>query len=97
ARCDLFRTSPSLVLPAMAITQSTSSLTPTTSRVWGTFTCMCLKVSMLPPGSQIGIRDISEAYRNVPTHPSQWPGTAVRLPSSLFDLGGREDLRGEDV
>jgi hypothetical protein len=59
---------------------------------WGTFLAMCLKLSMLPPGSQIAIRDVSEAYRNIPTHSSQWPGTVLRLPPDLFDLSLRPDL-----
>jgi hypothetical protein len=53
---------------------------------------MCFKVSMLPPGSQIGVRDISEAYRNIPTHKSQWPGTVLRLPADLFDLSLRPEF-----
>jgi hypothetical protein len=63
---------------------------------WGTFNAMCFKVSMLPPGSQIGVHDISEAYRNIPTHPSQWPGTVLRLPANLFDLSLRPELSGSD-
>ncbi|KAF7343054.1 Reverse transcriptase/ribonuclease H [Mycena venus] len=63
---------------------------------WGTFNAMCFKVSMLPPGSQIGVRDISEAYRNIPTHPSQWPGTVLRLPANLFDLSLRPELSDSD-
>ncbi|KAF7325196.1 Reverse transcriptase/ribonuclease H [Mycena kentingensis (nom. inval.)] len=63
---------------------------------WGTFTCVSLKISLLPPGSQIGIRDISEAYRIVPTHSSQWPGTVVRIPAKLFDLAARPELEGRD-
>ncbi len=46
---------------------------------WGTFNAMCLKVSLLPPGSEGGIRDVSEAYHLVGTHHSQWPGTVVRI------------------
>ncbi|TFY51482.1 hypothetical protein EVJ58_g10540, partial [Rhodofomes roseus] len=33
----------------------------------------------LPPGSQAAVRDVAEAYRTVPLHPSQWPGTVIRL------------------
>ncbi len=51
---------------------------------WGTFNAMCLKVSLLPPGSEGGIRDVSEAYRLVRTHHSQWPGTVVRIDEDQF-------------
>lgn len=61
---------------------------------WGTFNAMCLKISMLPPGSQMGVRDMSEAYRNIPTHSSQWLGTVLRLPADLFDLSLRPELEG---
>lgn len=46
---------------------------------WATFVAFGLLVSRLPPGSQACTRDVSEAYRNIPLHPSQWPGAVVRL------------------
>lgn len=49
------------------------------SCTWGTFTAFCLLIWHLPPGSQDCVRDVAEAYRNVPLHASQWPGTVVRL------------------
>ncbi|TFY68112.1 hypothetical protein EVJ58_g1197 [Rhodofomes roseus] len=49
---------------------------------WGTFTAMCLMCSRLPPGSQAAVRDVAEAYRTVPLHPSQWPGTVIRISAS---------------
>ena len=49
---------------------------PTT---WGTFSIMSLLIHQLPPGSQLATRDISEAYRTIPLHHSQWPGTIVRI------------------
>lgn len=39
-------------------------------------------VARLPPGSEACVRDVAEAYRNIPLHPSQWPGTVVRLDSN---------------
>ncbi|SJL06821.1 uncharacterized protein ARMOST_10163 [Armillaria ostoyae] len=51
---------------------------------WGTFNVMCFKIALFPPGSQGGIRDVSEAYQNIVTHPSQWPGTVVRLSDTDF-------------
>lgn len=46
---------------------------------WGTFHVVSLLISRLPPGSQIATRDVSEAYRTIPLHPSQWPGAVVRI------------------
>ncbi|VDB83401.1 unnamed protein product [Peniophora sp. CBMAI 1063] len=53
---------------------------------WGTFTAVCLLISMLPPGSQAACRDISEAYRAIPLHPSQWPGVVVRSGEDEYDI-----------
>ena len=47
---------------------------------WGTFATISLLITRLPPGSQAAIRDVAEAHRTVPVHPSQWPGLVVRLP-----------------
>ncbi|KAL4243605.1 hypothetical protein ABKN59_011879 [Abortiporus biennis] len=52
---------------------------------WGTFVAFSLLVWGLPPGLQGAVRDVAEAYRNVPLHPSQWPGMVVRL-SNTSDL-----------
>ncbi|OBZ67521.1 hypothetical protein A0H81_12749 [Grifola frondosa] len=46
---------------------------------WGTFTTFCLVLSHLPPGSQGAVRDVAEAYRNLPLAASQWPGAVVRI------------------
>jgi hypothetical protein len=46
---------------------------------WGTFSTICLLIRRLPPGSQAAVRDVKEAYRNVPIKPEQWPGLVVRL------------------
>ena len=46
---------------------------------WGTFSTVCLIIYRLPPGSQASIRDVSEAYRTIPVHHSQWPGLVVQL------------------
>ena len=46
---------------------------------WGTFSTICLIIYRLPPGSQASIRDVSEAYRTIPVHHSQWPGLVVQL------------------
>ncbi|OJT05120.1 hypothetical protein TRAPUB_4081 [Trametes pubescens] len=51
---------------------------------WGTFDAFALLCWRLPPGSQGAVRDISEAYRQMPLHPSQWPGTVVRLGEDSF-------------
>jgi hypothetical protein len=46
---------------------------------WGTFTTVALLMARLPPGSQASVRDVAEAYRTIPAHPSQWPGLVIRL------------------
>jgi len=53
-----------------------SNLFPST---WGTFSVISLLICRLPPGSQLAVRDVKEAYRTVPLAPSQWPGIVVRL------------------
>ena len=45
---------------------------------WGTFNTIALIVGHLPEGSQAAVRDVAEAYRIMPIHESQWPGTVVR-------------------
>lgn len=51
---------------------------------WGTFHVLALTISRLPPGSQIAIRDVSEAYRTIPIHHSQWPGSVVWISEEYF-------------
>ena len=46
---------------------------------WGTFTIICLLLICLPPGSQLVICDVKEAYRMIPLNPLQWPGVIIRL------------------
>lgn len=46
---------------------------------WGTFNAVCFLICSLPPGSQAAVRDVAEAYRIIPLHPSQWNGTVVRI------------------
>ena len=53
-----------------------SDLFPTT---WGTFSVICFLIWRLPPGSQIAMRDVKEAYHTIPLAPSQWPGMVIRL------------------
>jgi hypothetical protein len=47
---------------------------------WGTFATVALIIAQLLEGSQAATRDVKEAYRTVPIHPSQWPGMVMRLP-----------------
>jgi hypothetical protein len=47
---------------------------------WGTFSTVAQIIAHLPEGSEAATRDVKEAYRTVPVHPSQWPGMVVRLP-----------------
>ena len=53
---------------------------------WGTFFAVSLLCAMLPPGSQAAVRDISEAFRSIPLHDSQWPGVVVRTGEDCFDV-----------
>ena len=46
---------------------------------WGTFAIFSFLTWHLPPGTQAAVRDVAEAFRTIPLHPSQWPGTVVRL------------------
>ena len=52
------------------------------SCTWGTFNTISLIVGHLPQGSQAAVRDVAEAYRILPIHASQWPGTVVRISES---------------
>lgn len=54
---------------------------PTT---WGKFSIIYLIIANLPPGSEAATRDVAEAYRTVPLHPSQWPAGVVRVSDSQF-------------
>lgn len=53
---------------------------------FGTFYNVCFIINNLPPGSQASTRDVSDAYRTIPLHPSQWPGLVVRLGADSFAL-----------
>ena len=44
---------------------------------WGKFSTVYLLISQLPPGSQVATRDVAEAYRTIPLHPSQWPVAVI--------------------
>ena len=46
---------------------------------WGTFLTACALIASLPPGTQGATRDVAEAYRTIPLHPSQWPSLVVRI------------------
>lgn len=56
---------------------------PTT---WGSFYVAALVMYRLPPRSQLAIRDVVEAYRTVPLHPSQWPAAVVCLSPEEFAI-----------
>jgi len=46
---------------------------------WGNFSIVVyLLISRLPPGSEAATRDVAEAYRTIPFHPSPWPAAVVR-------------------
>lgn len=54
---------------------------PTT---WGKFSIIYLLISRLPLGSEAATRNVVEAYRTIPLHPSQWPAAVVRTSDSKF-------------
>lgn len=60
-----------------------SNLYPCT---YGTFATICTLVWRLPPGSEGATRDVAEAYRTVPLHPSQYPGVVVRTGEDKFAI-----------
>lgn len=51
---------------------------------WGTFTVVSLWIWQLPPDSELACRDIADAFRSVPSDPSQWPGAVVRASEDEF-------------
>lgn len=53
---------------------------------WSTFDIFSLVLRRLPPGSQAATRDVAEAYRGIPLHPTQWPGAVVRIGPKEFCL-----------
>lgn len=53
---------------------------------YSTFLITSLLISRLPPGSEAAVRDVAEAYRTVPSHPSQWPSLVVRLAENQFAI-----------
>ena len=44
---------------------------------WGTFMTVALIIARLPPGSQVSVRDVAEAYRTILAMPTQWPGLVI--------------------
>ena len=56
---------------------------PTT---WGKFSTVYLLISRLPPGAEAATRDVAEAYRTIPLHPSQWPATVIRASDDSFQI-----------
>ncbi|KAE8238292.1 hypothetical protein A4X03_0g8868, partial [Tilletia caries] len=47
---------------------------PTT---WGAARALCQAILLLPPSARAAVRDVDAAYRTIPLHPSQWPGTVL--------------------
>lgn len=79
-----FPISPSPPFPNPSINSLVDSDSfPTT---WGTFDLVSLLIHRLPPRSQMATRDVTEAYRTIPLHHSQWPATVVRIDDSSFAI-----------
>jgi len=53
---------------------------PTT---WGKFSLIYDLIARLPPGSEAATRDVAEAYRTIPLHPSQWPAGVVKISDTM--------------
>ena len=53
---------------------------------FGTFLTICLIINYLPAGSQACTRDVADAYRTIPIHPSQWNGLIIKLNHDSFAL-----------
>jgi hypothetical protein len=51
---------------------------------WGTFNVTCATIASLPQGSQAAVRDVSEAYRTIPLHHSQWAACVVQVGLNKF-------------
>jgi hypothetical protein len=76
---------PLIISPNVTISSINSAIDSTLYPcLWGTFANTCRLLHTLPPGSQGAIRDISEAYRTIPLHHSQWPGTVVRVSDDTY-------------
>jgi hypothetical protein len=73
---------PSLDLPSPSINSFIS--TEKFPTMWGTFKIVALLIARLPPGSEAVTRDVAEAYRTIPLHPSQWPAAVIRAPDDLY-------------
>lgn len=77
-----FPHAPNRLYPAASVNSHTdASRFPCT---WGTFAAVAHLIWSLPPGSEMAVRDVSEAYRGVPLRPSQWAATVVGLGRDRF-------------
>ena len=59
---------------------------------FGTFLTICLIIRDLPPGSQASTRDVADAYRTLPLHPSQWNGLVIKLNHDSFALNSQNSF-----
>ena len=76
-----FPTNPSPLFPNPSINLHIAAEGfPTT---WGKFSTIYDLIAHLPPGSEAATRDMAEAYRTIPLHPSQWPAGVVKISDTL--------------
>ncbi|KAE8228336.1 hypothetical protein CF326_g6736 [Tilletia indica] len=54
---------------------------PTT---WYTFQNTCSTICSLPRTAQAFVRDVTSAFRQIPLHESQWPGTVVEWEGQFY-------------
>lgn len=72
-----FPINPSPIFPNLSINQHIAAEDfPTT---WGKFSVIYNLIARLPPGLEATTRDVAEAYRTIPLHPSQWPAGVVKI------------------
>jgi len=72
---------PSIEFPSPSINSDIAAEDfPTT---WGKFSLIYDLISRLPPGSEAATRDVAEAYRTIPIHPSQWPAGVMKLSDTM--------------
>jgi hypothetical protein len=72
-----FPSSPNTSNPSQSINSYIDAANFPTS--WGKFSIVYLLISCLPPGSEAATRDVAEAYRTIPLHPTQWPAAVIQV------------------
>lgn len=77
-----FPISPSLTFPNCSV--NSFILASNFPLTWSTFEVTYAVISVLPPGSQITVCDVLEAYRTIPLHYSQWLARVAHIDDDTF-------------